>query len=75
MKLGDRRLDTIEPRDTFLDYEDDDVVYPFEEGDDYFTIEDGKVVWSCWDDTSEELYDPKKKYYATEEEAERALNQ
>jgi hypothetical protein len=50
--------------------------YPFNEGDDYWTIEDGEVVWSCWDDVSEELYDetPDKKYYSTEEDATKALN-
>ena len=44
--------------------------YPFNEGDDYWTIEDGVVVHSCWDDISEQLYDanPNQKYFATEEE-------
>ena len=47
------------------------VVYPFNEGDDYWTIEDGDVVWSCWDSVSEELYDenPNKKLFKTEQEA------
>ena len=31
--------------------------YPFEEGDDYWTIEDGRVVWSCWDWVSEQMHD------------------
>ena len=47
--------------------------YPFNEGDDYWTIEDnGKsVVWSCWDETSEEMYDenPNTKYFSSREEA------
>jgi hypothetical protein len=50
---------------------DGKVVYPFNEGDDYWTIEDGDVVWSCWDSVSEELYDenPNKKLFKTEQEA------
>jgi len=45
-------------------------VYPFKEGDTYFTIEDDwqgnlKIVKSCWDDGSEEHYNPKKEYYRT----------
>lgn len=49
--------------------------YPFEEGDDYWTIEDGEVVWSCWDDVSEELFreNPDKEYFETEEEAIKSL--
>lgn len=44
--------------------------YPFEEGDDYWTVEGITLIWSCWDDVSEELHDenPKKEYF-TEEEA------
>ncbi len=51
------------------------VVYPFDEGDDYWTIEDGKVVWSCWDYVSEEMHDanPDKIYYMTEESALKKL--
>jgi hypothetical protein len=48
--------------------------YPFSEGDDYYTIEDGDIVHSCWDDVSEELYTPDRKYFATEEEAQRYLD-
>lgn len=50
--------------------------YPFSEGDDYWTIEDGEVVWSCWDEQSEELYreNPDKEYFETEEEAINSLN-
>lgn len=47
--------------------------YPFSEGDDYYTIEDGQVVWSCWDDVSEELHTPDKKYFASEKEAQKEL--
>ena len=46
--------------------------YPFNEGDDYYTIEDDIVIWSCWDDESEELHDenPSKQYFKTKKEAE-----
>jgi len=49
--------------------------YPFKEGDDYWTIDDGKVTWSCWDNVSEELHDlnPKKIYFTTEQEANNYL--
>jgi len=43
--------------------------YPFKEGDDYWTIEDNLVIWSNWDDVSEELYSPNTKYYKTMEDA------
>ena len=50
--------------------------YPFSEGDDYWTVEDGEVVWSCWDNISEELFreNPDKEYFETEEEAINSLN-
>jgi hypothetical protein len=48
--------------------------YPFKQGDDYYIIEDGEVMWSCWDDVSEELYKSDKKYFATEEEAQKFLD-
>ena len=50
--------------------------YPFNEGDDYWTIENSEVVWSCWDDVSEELFDenPNKKTFKSEEEAVGFLN-
>jgi len=53
-----------------------DFDYPFCEGDHYYTIEDGKVVWSCWDSISEELFreNPDKEYFETEEEAINNLN-
>ena len=49
--------------------------YPFEEGDDYYTIENGKVVYSVWDDVSEEIHDenPNKIYFSSEEEAKEYL--
>tara|TARA_R110000737_G_C14624761_1_gene494635 strand:- start:49124 stop:49390 length:267 start_codon:yes stop_codon:yes gene_type:complete len=36
--------------------------YPYQEGDDYYVLErldNGKVniIWSCWDDQSEVIYD------------------
>lgn len=46
--------------------------YPFNEGDDYWSIVDGDVVHSCWDDVSEEIYDdnPHRKLFDTQEQAE-----
>ena len=46
--------------------------YPFNEGDDYYTIEDGEVIWSCWDEMSEELHNdnPNKQYFKIKKEAE-----
>jgi uncharacterized protein YpuA (DUF1002 family) len=45
--------------------------YPFQEGDEYWTIENGEIIWSIWDSVSEELYieNPQKKYFATDQEA------
>ena len=42
--------------------------YPFSEGDDYWTIYEGEVTYSCWDSVSEELHDlnPNKIYFSTE---------
>ena len=48
--------------------------YPFSEGDDYFTIENGEVVWSCWDEQSEELHTPDKKYFISEYSANKFLD-
>ena len=48
--------------------------YPFSEGDDYYTIENCEVVWSCWDDESEKLHTPDKRYFATEQEADKFLD-
>jgi hypothetical protein len=49
--------------------------YPFEEGDDYWTIENGRVVWSCWDDISEQMHDenPNQVYYKSLVDAKDAL--
>lgn len=49
--------------------------FPFNEGDDYWTIEDGKTVLSCWDEESEKMHSPEKEYYSTEEEANLALSE
>ena len=53
------------------------VVYPFDEGDDYWTIEDNKITWSCWDYESERLHDenPDKIYYMTEMSALKKLDE
>jgi hypothetical protein len=32
------------------------IVYPFKEGETYYTIKNGKIIESCWDDISEEMY-------------------
>lgn len=46
------------------------IKYPFGEGDQYFTIENGIIVESVWDNVSEELHDSHIKYYSTLEEAQ-----
>jgi len=53
-----------------------DTVYPFKEGDDYYTIEDNKIVWSCWDNISEEFYrdDPNRLLFETKEQAQEYIN-
>lgn len=50
--------------------------YPFEVGDDYWTIEDGKVTWSSWDYVSEQIFNrnPNQIYYASELLANEALS-
>jgi hypothetical protein len=45
-----------------------------DEGDDYYTIDNDEVVWSCWDDESVKLHKPNRKYFATEEEAQMFLD-
>ena len=52
----------------FLNEIREQIAYPFEAGDTYYTIEDGKVVESCWDSISEELYrnNPSKKLFEKE---------
>ena len=51
--------------------------YAFNEGDDYWVIESNQVVYSCWDDLSEEYHDenPNTQYFATEADAYRALKE
>ena len=46
--------------------------YPFDEGDTYYTIEDGQIVESTWDFVSEEIYEenPKDFYFHTRRSAE-----
>jgi hypothetical protein len=48
--------------------------YPFKEGGEYYTIENGEIVKSFWDDESEHLHDlePNKIYFKTKEDAENA---
>ena len=50
--------------------------YPFSEGDDYYVIENNEVVWSGWDEISEEFYnqDPDTPLFKTREEAEEFIN-
>jgi hypothetical protein len=43
--------------------------YPFEEGDTYYTIENKKIIESCWDYQSEEMYSKNKVYFSTIDEA------
>ena len=69
------------------------IVYPFKEGDDYYTIEQKFVeenrghmgtarifktviVWSCWDNISEEFYreDPNRSLFKTKEQAQKYIN-
>ena len=45
-----------------------------DEGDDYYTIDNGEIVCSCWDDVSFELHTPNRKYFATEKEAQKFLD-
>ena len=46
-----------------------ELVYPFEEGDLYYTLENNIVVESVWDYQSEEMHDELKMYYDTLHEA------
>jgi len=72
----------IEMLNTAFDVQDDVqnevqnyVQYPFNEGDDYWTIDwiTKSVVKSCWDDVSVENHTDDKVYYKTEAEADEAL--
>ena len=51
--------------------------YPFNEGDDYYTIEGNDIVWSCWDEVSEEIHDenPGRDTFATREQAQARLDE
>ena len=46
--------------------------YPFNEGDDYWVLEDGELVWGVWDDASEDMHDenPDRKYFTNEQAME-----
>ena len=50
--------------------------YPFSEGDDYWTIENGEPIWSCWDDQSELFHDenPNNQYFKSKKEAVNWIN-
>jgi hypothetical protein len=46
-----------------------------DEGDDYYTIDKyGELICSCWDDESVKLHKPNRKYFATEQEAQKFLD-
>lgn len=51
------------------------IVFPFKEGDDYWVIEDREVVYSVWDDISEELHrqNPNQIYFDNERRAKSYL--
>lgn len=57
--------------DLYLKEEKDNYSFPFFEGDDYYTIEKGKVIESCWDEESEVIHkiNPTQKYYKTKQDA------
>ena len=60
--------------------------YPFKEGDDYYIVinhkdkiynlDDYQILWSCWDDISEEIYNikPTRKLFRTKEDAQEYIN-
>jgi len=47
------------------DISDDLIVYPFSDGDTYYTLDGDEWVESTWDSVSEEIHDdnPNKEYY------------
>lgn len=48
--------------------------FPFKEGETYYTIENGQVIESVWDDVAEEIYcESVQEYFSTKEEAEEAV--
>ena len=61
-------------KEKFFLVSDEKPSYPFSEGNDYYTIEDNEVIWSCWDDISEELHTPNKKYFITFDEAQKHID-
>ena len=66
--LCDAKIDRV--YDAVVEFIKEHKTYPFEDGDDYWVVECGQLIWSCWDDTSMEMHDenPDRKYF-TEEEA------
>ncbi len=72
-----RKEPMLIPRsDSYVEFYEEEIKrlpskYPFNEGDDYWTIMDGEVVWSCWDDVSEDWHDenPYKLYFKSEKDA------
>ena len=62
--------------DLYLKEEKDNYSFPFSEGDDYWVIEVGQIIWSCWDEESEEMHDenPDRTYYTTKQQAINAYN-
>lgn len=45
------------------------IIYPFTEGQKYFTIEDNYILESVWDCQSKEFHDSNKMYFETLKEA------
>ncbi len=43
--------------------------FPFNEGDDYYTLEQNDIIWSCWDDQSEEFHTDESLYFTSVAEA------
>lgn len=50
-------------------------LYPFEEGDIYYTIENNKVVRSLWDEESENMFNAEKSYFKTESQAKELIKE
>ena len=49
--------------------------YPYSEGDDYYTINNSDIIWSCWDDVSEELHTKDKIYFDSIQDAKQYMVQ
>lgn len=75
--LAENVSENFSDYDNLFDLDEDDfnIEYPFEEGDDYWTIENGEIVQSCWDEQSEELHTDDKIYFSSEDEARECLNE